>query len=430
MKLTLAFLFLVVPGLLTLPAQTLAPELLGPENRTVSSSRLFTVFGGTRQERSELARRAERLREGLVRELGQAPAARLPIMLVLTPGEAMRLRQSRVFLQVFDAGESGRRIEINIGPGATADRPLIDSAILRALLLEWSLQNQQFAGDRFVEPPGWLVAAMTAAVGREEAVAGGALYAALLEGRGMPRLDRFLRQNAETQRGRARELYAAQSFALYRALSEMPGGRNRVVENLTLSEPSRDPAGRFDQTWPELLADPERAARLWALAVARLAAPERMEFFSAEESSRRLGALLESLQTSEPGEEPAGTLLELTRTAEGRFQLEQAAAGLRQLGFRSHPLYNALIEEYRVMLDGLARRKRRGFTAKFEEVEDVRLALDIRSREITDYLNWYQANAPDTHPTVRVGRISSSEPETRRNDAVSRYLDSVEQRGW
>jgi hypothetical protein len=31
---------------------------------------------------------------------------------------------------------------------------------------------------------------------------------------------------------------------------------------------------------------------------------------------------------------------------------------------------------------------------------------------------------------VRVGRISSSEPETRRNDAVSRYLDSVEQRGW
>ncbi|MFM8460322.1 MAG: hypothetical protein ACKOB0_15550, partial [Chthoniobacterales bacterium] len=50
-------------------AQVVAPELLKPENRTISSSKQFTVFGGTRQQRSDLVRRAEQLREKLNAEL-------------------------------------------------------------------------------------------------------------------------------------------------------------------------------------------------------------------------------------------------------------------------------------------------------------------------------------------------------------------------
>lgn len=430
MKPTALFVVLVFAGLMPSGAQTIAPELLKPENRTVSASRQFTVFGGTRDQRSELARRADRLHEGLSRELGSSRAGSTPVLIVLTPGDAVRLRQPGVFVQVFDAGEDGRRIEVNIAPGAVGDSAAIDGAILRALLLEWSLREQKFAGDRFVEPPWWLIAAMSAAVGRGESAPGAPLYAALLEGRGMPRLDRFLRQNAGSLRGRAREIHAAQSLALYRALTDLPRGRGLVVENLTLAEPSRDPVERFGQTWPDLLADPERAARIWALAVARLASPERMEFASAEETGRRLNQLLESLDSGEPGEDPAETLLGLARSPEGRFQLEQTAAALRQLGFRAHPLYAALVEEYRQMVEDLARRRRRGFAAKFAETEDVRLSLDMRSRDITDYLNWYQVNAPASQPVLSARRLLQTEPAPRRNDAISRYMDSVEQRGW
>jgi hypothetical protein len=78
----------------------------------------------------------------------------------------------------------------------------------------------------------------------------------------------------------------------------------------------------------------------------------------------------------------------------------------------------------------LARKKRRGFAEKFNEAEDLRWALNDRRNEITDYLNWYQANAPSTEPTVDLAKALPSEPATRRNDAISRYLDSVEQRGW
>ena len=411
-------------------AQTVAPELLKPENRTVSSSKQFTVFGGTRQERSDLARRAERLKEGLQRELGIGTNWRDPILLILTPGDALRLRQSRVFVQVFDAGEAGRKTEVNLSPGALQDPALVDGGIVRAVLLEVSLQKQKFEGNRFVEPPSWLVSAMAAALARGDAALGAPIYAALLEGKGMPKLQRFLKENGEVLRGRAREIHAAQSYALYRALSESNAGKARIVENFALAEPSRDPVERFGQTWPDLLAEPDRVARMWALSVARLASPQRTDFVSSSDSADRLNAVIESLATPDSELDPASAMLELARTPEGRFRFEQAADELQRLGFRAHPLYAALIGEYRGLFDGLARKKRRGFAEKFNEAEDLRWALNDRRNEITDYLNWYQANAPSTEPTVDLAKALPSEPATRRNDAISRYLDSVEQRGW
>ena len=411
-------------------AQTVAPELLKPENRTVSSSKQFTVFGGTRQERSDLARRAERLKDGLRQELGLGGDGGDPILLILTPGDALRLRQPRVFVQVFDAGEAGRKIEVNLSPGALQDTAAVDFGILRALLLDASLGKQQFSGSKFAEPPWWLVAAASVALARAEAGTGAPIYEALLEGKGMPKLPRFLRENGEGLRGRAREIYAAQSYALYQALAEMPGGKSRIAGNLTLAEPARDAVERFGQTWPELLEEPERAARMWALSVARLASPQRTDSISSEESAAKLTAVLKSLETPESELDPAAALAESARSAEGRFKLEQAAAELRQLGFRAHPLYAALVEEYRRMFDDLSRKRRKGFVAKFQEAEDLRWALDERSSEITDFLNWYQANAPSEQPVVSAARVLAPEPAPRRNDAVSRYLDSVEQRGW
>lgn len=415
---------------MTAGAQTVAPELLKPENRTISSSKRFTVFGGTRQERSELARRADRVLEGLRREAGIGREAGDPVLLILTPGDAVRLRQPRVFVQVFDAGEAGRKIEVNLSPGALSDPAAVDQGILRALLLDASLRKQKFSGSRFTEPPWWLVAAAGVALARGETGGSAPIYDALLEGKGMPKLTRFLRENAGAMRGRAREIYGAQSYALYQALAELPDGKARILRNLTLEEPSRDPVERFGQTWPELLEEPERAARMWALAVARLAAPQRTDFVSAAQCSAKLAAVMKSLETPDSELDPAAALVELARTPEGRFKLEQAAAELRRLGFRAHPLYTALVEEYRVMFDDLSRKRRKGFVPKFQEAEDLRWALDERSSEITDHLDWYQANAPPDQRAAAVARVPPPEPAPRRNDAISRYLDSVEQRGW
>jgi hypothetical protein len=424
---------LVLAGLLAgapVAAQLVAPELLKPENRTVSSSRQFTIFGGTRSERSNLVRRAEELKAGLLGELQETDAWKAPVLLVLTPGDGVRLRQSPVLLQVFDAEDAGRKIQVDLAPGTLTDAAAVDRGILRALLLERSLRKQKFEGGRFVEPPVWLSSALAASLGRE-ASREASLYAGLLEAKGMPQLDRFLRQNAATLKGRARDLHAAQSLALYNGLLELPDGRRRLIENLTLAEPARDPVQRFAQTWPELADDQAKLARLWALAVARLSTPTKLEFLTTEETGRKMRQILQGLDASADGNASADALLALSRRDDGRFRLAQAARETQRLVFRSHPLYAPIVGEYQVLLEDLARNRRRGFAGRFYETEDLRMAMDDRSTEITDYMNWYQANEEQEAPvTGLVRRIDPPEPSARRNDKVSRYLDSVEQRGW
>jgi hypothetical protein len=83
------------------------------------------------------------------------------------------------------------------------------------------------------------------------------------------------------------------------------------------------------------------------------------------------------------------------------------------------------------MLDELARKRRWGFAKKFQQAEETRLALDERATEITDYMNWFQANhVEETVPTTVVQRLGAPDPPAGRNDKISRYLDSVEKRGW
>lgn len=411
------------------PAQVV-PDLLKPENRTVSNSRQFTVFGGTRDQRSGLVRRADELKQALQRELQDSDSWKTPILIILTPGDGVRLRQSPVLVQVFDTEEAGKKIQVDIAPGTLADAAAVDRGILRALLLERSLRQQKFEGDRFIEPPDWLSSALAVALGRE-ATRDASLYASLLEAKTMPRLERFLHQNAATLRGRARDLHAAQSLALYNSLLELPDGRRKVVENLTLVQPARDPMERFAQTWPDLANDPPKLARQWALAVARLSTPKKLEFLGSEDTGKKLQQILRGIDASADGEASAEVLLALSRKEDGRFRLAQAAQETQQLAFRSNPLYAPLVEEYHLMLDNLARNRRRGFENRFYEAEDLRGALDDRTGEITDFMNWYQANASQA-PLSAADVVITPPPEKtpRRNDAVSRYLDSVEQRGW
>jgi len=411
--------------------QVVASELLKPENRTVSTSKQITVFGGTREVRSDLTRRAEQLREGLRQELNLTDNWSIPVLVTLTPQDGLRLRQPRLFAQVFDAGDAGRKLQLDLSPGVLADPQLVDDAFLRSLLLEISLRRQKFTGSRYVEPPSWLVGAMSSALSRRESGEQAQIYSALLGAtKGMPKLDRFLRQDAASLRGRTREIHEAQSQALYRSLLELPQGRAKIVENLTLAEPARDAVERFAQTWPELAEDPARLSRLWALGMARLSSPSRVEYFSSEETARQLSAVLDTLGLGVPPEEGGELLLAEARTEEGRFRFEKASADLRNLGFRSHPLYAALVEEYRSLFDDLGRGRRRGAVSRFTECEDLRVALDGRSAQITDFLNWYQANAVEAAPALSVRPALTSQPADTRNDALTRYLDSIEQRGW
>jgi hypothetical protein len=104
-----------------------------------------------------------------------------------------------------------------------------------------------------------------------------------------------------------------------------------------------------------------------------------------------------------------------------------AGTACLQLGLE---LLHSLGRRIQLMLEILS-RSRGGFERRFEEAQDLRLSLDDRSGEITDFINWYQANEAQAEPVpAAVSARPPSEAVSRRNDAITRFLDSVEQRGW
>jgi len=104
---------------------------------------------------------------------------------------------------------------------------------------------------------------------------------------------------------------------------------------------------------------------------------------------------------------------------------------LERLGWKSHPLYAPVVGEYRELLENLSRKNRRAFVRRFAANEDLRSALQERTAGIDDFMNWFQANHEDPAvPRAIRPRGNDAPPSSARNDAISRFLDSVEKRGF
>jgi hypothetical protein len=112
--------------------------------------------------------------------------------------------------------------------------------------------------------------------------------------------------------------------------------------------------------------------------------------------------------------------------------LRQKAEDLLRLEVRAHPLVRPIVEEYRTIASQLAAKPGKNLETRIRKNMQLQQAVVKRAGEMEDYLNWFEATRLDT-PSREFD--SHSDPWTsflsfRRNDAVSRYLDDVEARGW
>ncbi|HUF62577.1 MAG TPA: hypothetical protein VMN36_10930 [Verrucomicrobiales bacterium] len=104
---------------------------------------------------------------------------------------------------------------------------------------------------------------------------------------------------------------------------------------------------------------------------------------------------------------------------------------LTELTFRSFPMHRAMLEDYRKLLDSLAKGRTADAGAKLESLEWERRALLEQIGEIRDYLNWYSVTQTDDRSGVfeRYLERSRALQETRplRKDRISSYLDGMEE---
>jgi hypothetical protein len=402
-------------------------DLPPPLQRTVSSSEQFVVYHTDRTLRSRLAQRAEDLKSQWLRRLRLTDEWKSPIIIQIVP--VRRANSPRVRTGLYESDGGTPKVQIDIYDTASLRSADFDMEIYRALFLEFGYRNVSAkAGKSFQQPPAWLIDGLYEDVSaREEGIAVG-VYERLINEGTSPKLEAFLKERPEMLDATSRALYRAKAMGLFRALLSSPDGTTHLVEYCA-SLPSIDPSddAALLKKFPALAEKPAMLSKLWTLSLADASASNRVTPLNVKDTQKRLALILEITAPKDPRNPRLGTV-----TSAGRYVLRQKAEDLLRLEVRAHPLIRPIVEEYRLISSELAAKPKKNVETRIRKNMELQQAVVKRADEMDDYLNWFEAaqlNTP-SHEFDSTFEAPTGPLSFHRNDAVSRYLDDVEARGW
>jgi hypothetical protein len=414
----------VVPALRALPLQ-----------RSVSPSRQFIVYGLTVPLRGAMGALAEKTKSSLLAILQKRDQWKTPIILNLQPPQANVPDMPAAQLHVSQTG-MGLKLQLDLIIGAKVDTLAIQRELLRAILIELIYREHSDvpAGTMYAEAPAWLVEGVLAWNSSDSKETLNSLLTSAAESHQIIPLDVFLRQKPEQLDAQGRLLYRAYAAALLQLLLDQPTGPARLSAYIqSLSQGTNDPLFDLKSQFPALSSGDALDA-LWTSAVARFAASIRYEFLLGfGETNEQLENLLHTkIPNPGSGSQPL-ELPKLGRTKPTAAQipaLRSLGQSLLLLGASSHPLLRPVVGEYQQIAQLLAARKPGKTVQRLARVKSLREDIVRRMTDIDDYMNWFEAtqlqtSSGDFGDYLKAAR-ESGEPEKRRRDALSVYLDAVE----
>jgi len=96
----------------------------------------------------------------------------------------------------------------------------------------------------------------------------------------------------------------------------------------------------------------------------------------------------------------------------------------------AHPVMRPVVVEYQQIALRLASGKRAGVERRLARLRSTQKEIVAHMNEIDDYMNWFEATQAKTSSGAFTDYFKAAgqadEPEKRRRDALSVYLDAVE----
>lgn len=401
-----------------------------PEH-SVSPSRQFIIYGATDSMRGAVSQVAEQTKANLLAVLGKPDRWKTPIVVNLQTPQANLPEIPPAALRFSQTG-FGLKLQLDLTVAKNADDPLVERELLRAILLEMIYRSDPgiVPGTVYVEPPDWLldgVLAYTPARDRQ------ALIEALaVSGKVMP-LGEFLRPRMLSGLDSpGRLLYRAYSFALVQLLIDEPEGRSRLARYIdSLSRASNDPLADLKAEFPSLRSN---VTEIWQSSVRQLRAAQKYELLSFSETEHELEELL---RLKVAGEGRSGKKMELSDLSQRKISpaeadaLSQLRRELLLLATRANPLMRPIVREYQQIAALLAGRKRAKLGKRLARLKTTRATLAARMSDIDDFMNWFEATQSEAKSEMfadylKAAGESRTRGTSRRRDALSVYLDSVE----
>jgi hypothetical protein len=419
---------LTAAGLFALAANACA---VSPRQRTDSGQ--FTIYCDDANVRRQVASFAMKTKEETLALLGEGDQWKRPIVVTLSfdnPAEpagnpaSVRIVQSDV----------GMKVEIVVSVGREPADVNLQKHLVRALLLEFMYRRGIEPGATYVEPPWWIVDGAVELFRQRDTGTEPRFFRTLIETNKLPPIAAFLTEKPDELGPTALAVDRALAMALVQLLAEQPDGRRRLGSFLRhCAEGDEDPIAALGRDFPALAGGAASLQKWWTLNLARFAAADRREVLSAEETDRRLAALLEfevPRKNAAPQRFKAEDFSEYLRLPASRAVLSTQRTGLALLGPRAHVLLRPVISEYDACLALLARGKTRGVHDRLERTTRLREAVLRRSNDIADYMNWFEATQMGSRSRtfdnyLKTANEASRQDEKRR-DPIARYLDELE----
>ena len=395
-----------------------------PLERSVSSSRQFIVYGTTTPLRGAVAEVAEKTKANLLNVIQQRDNWRIPIILNLQFPQANEPDIPPAQLRFSQTG-AGLKIQLDLTIASDFDALVLRRQLLRVVILEMMYRRSSDlpAGSVYVEPPDWLVEGVLAAdPSRDRTPIVNAVNPLVSQNR-VASLEEFLGRHFSFLDSPGQLVYRGYALAFVQLLLNEPGGPDRLTTYITnLSQSSSDQMSDLKAQFPVLAAGADSDA-LWKSSVANLGAMN-YGLFTAAESERQLDDLLTNY-----GEK----LTKLARSKPNKSKLAELRPLKEQLillDARANPMVRPLVFEYEQIVAKITARKIKGLSAQFARAELRRKELRTRAGDIDDYMNWFEVTKSGEDSGAFTGYLRAAarahEPQPRRRDPLSVYLDSLE----
>ena len=388
-----------------------------------SSSRggVFVAFSQDRDFRNRMLRAAEdALLEWKKIHDTQAGVA-APIILNDKTRSAMPRGGSAVVPLIFET-EAGMKVQVDLYDEAALRSGAFEAGVFSALALHAMHRDEPpRAGKAFAMPPPWLIEGLTEELRRARDRMPDGVYSALIQSGRPPELGAFFRQKPEILDAASLILYRAQAVSLLRVLKKANESKKGFVALFADSNFSRGEVDPILSAFPSLRSGTE-LSKLWTLMIARTSMVPRMASLTVEQSERELVDILKPFNGGQ-------NLPEAAKARGGAFVMRECTVRFFNLEFRAHPLFQPILEQYRIIATLLASKPKASVSSKIQELENTRTLLVERSQKIEDYLNWFEVTQIDEaeNPYDQPPGSGAAIP---RNNPYSLYLDSLEARGW
>ncbi len=400
--------------------------------RSVSSSRQFIVYGGDLALRGAICDLAERTKSNLLHLLQIRDDWKISLVVRLEYPQANFPDAAPAQFDVSQLGY-GLKLQLNFLLTRDLDPREIQRELLRAIFVEMIYRDRGNlpAGSVYVAPPDWFLEGAVELQPGADSDESARLLQSMLDANKLTPLEDVVRQDGTRLDPPARRLYHAYSEALLRLLLGASGGRRKLVQYLEdLPSAPNDPMADLIVHFPETLG--RSPGKWWALGVASLAASDRYEVLNAPETASLLDRLLHFriADTDDKKQQYSlGDYSRFLRLPAAHRVLDQLSRQLLLLCARAHPSYRPIVQEDYEIAQLLARGKTRDVAERLARVASDRRLVERQTREIDDYLNWYEATQLKTMSGAfrQVLKADAGEKSAqRRRDPISVYLDSLE----